>query len=96
MDSEQTGRLTALLLEAQQAHGRYEATELNGVFDEEWPRWYASHAVEHGLAEVLGRDAAADRVGEHLARAYAEYEQVDPKPDGTWAEYIANRWPDEL
>ncbi len=96
MDSEQTGRLTALLNEAQQSHGRYEATELNGVFDEEWPQWYGAYAVEHGLAEILGHDVAADRVGTHLANAYAEFEAADPKPDESWAEYIARRWPGEL
>jgi hypothetical protein len=96
MDSERTDRLAALLLEAQQAHGKYEATELNGVFDEEWPQWYASYAVDHGLAQILGREVAEERVGRHLATAYAEYEQVDPKPDGTWATYIAERWPEQL
>jgi len=48
------------------------------------------------LAQILGREVAEERVGRHLATAYAEYEQVDPKPDGTWATYIAERWPEQL
>lgn len=96
MDQERTARLTTLLNEAQQAHGKFEATELNGVFDEEWPRWYASYAIGHGLAEILGREVTVERVGDHLATAYAEYEGVDPKPDASWAEYIAQHWPDEV
>ena len=96
MDSELTGRLTALLNEAQQAHGQYEATELSGVFDEEWPQWYGSYIAEHGLAAILDRDIPADRLGAHLAKAYAEFEAADPTPDESWAEFIASRWPAEL
>ena len=33
----------AALRLAAQAHGDYEATELRGVYDPEWPGWYADH-----------------------------------------------------
>lgn len=32
-----------LLEEAAAAHGVYETEQLNGVYDEEWPTWYAAH-----------------------------------------------------
>ncbi|MGI8657799.1 MAG: hypothetical protein ACR2K4_03380 [Candidatus Limnocylindria bacterium] len=96
MESNQTDRLTALLNEAQRAHGTYEATELNGVFDQEWPQWYAAYAVEHGLGEILGHDVTADAAGAFLTRAYAEYEQTDPKPEASWAEVLAPRMLNEL
>ncbi len=96
MDSEQTGRLTTLLNEAEQAHAGYEAIELNGVPDAEWAAWYGSYIADHGLAAILGHDAPADRLGAHLATAYAEFEAADPTPDESWAEYIARRWPAEL
>lgn len=96
MDQTQTERLTELLNEAQRAHGSYEATELKGVFDEAWPQWYGAYAVDHGLSDILGREVTADSAGDHLGRAYAEYESADPKPDATWAEYIAERWPADL
>ncbi|MEL5992117.1 hypothetical protein ACOKGD_11250 [Microbacterium phosphatis] len=35
--------LKALLIEAATAHGRYEAEELGGVHDADWPAWYAAH-----------------------------------------------------
>ena len=44
--------IEALLAEAEQAHGTYEATVLQGVYDQDWPRWYAGYAVEHGVAEI--------------------------------------------
>jgi hypothetical protein len=38
-------KLTALLREAEAAHGKYEAEELGGVRDEEWAAWYAEFIV---------------------------------------------------
>ncbi len=39
--------LTVVLLEAlkdaSKAHGVYEAKELAGVYDDNWPQWYAEH-----------------------------------------------------
>ena len=37
--------LTALLREAEAAHGKYETEELGGVRDEEWAAWYAEFIV---------------------------------------------------
>ena len=37
--------LTRLLREAEAAHGKYEAEELGGERDEEWPAWYAEFVV---------------------------------------------------
>lgn len=43
MEPGMTEVLTELLRQAAEAHGRYEAEELGGVYDNEWPEWYASH-----------------------------------------------------
>jgi len=44
MDDEQTTTvLLAALTDAARAHGVYEETELAGVYDENWPHWYARH-----------------------------------------------------
>jgi hypothetical protein len=37
--------LTRLLKEAEAAHGKYEAEELGGERDEDWPAWYAEYIV---------------------------------------------------
>ena len=37
--------LTALLREAEAAHGKYETEELGGARDEEWAAWYAEFIV---------------------------------------------------
>jgi hypothetical protein len=38
--------LTRLLEEAEKAHGKYEAEELEGVRDENWASWYAEFIVD--------------------------------------------------
>jgi len=43
MTSDRAAALERLLTEPSAAHGVYEKTELNGVYDEEWSRWYAGY-----------------------------------------------------
>jgi len=40
------------LRDAAAAHGEYEKEKLGGVFDEEWPAWYAAH-----MARAAGLEA---------------------------------------
>lgn len=96
MDADRVARTAALLAETEYAHGAYEAEELNGVYDQAWPSWYASYAVEHGLADVLGRSVDAETTAAFLERTYAEYEATDPPPAAPWAEFLARRMVEEL
>ena len=95
MEADRSEAVATLLLETEAAHGMYETQELNGVYDEAWARWYAGHAVDHGLGELLGHPVAADEVAAVLTSAFAEFEALDPKP-GTWASYIGRRMVDDL
>ena len=79
MTTQPTDALERLLSETEGAHGVYETTELAGVYDQEWPRWYAAYAVEHGFAEVVGRDVAADDLADLLTRALGRAER--PRPE---------------
>lgn len=45
-DEEMTPVILDHLKQAADAHGVHEKTELNGVYDEQWPEWYAAHMVE--------------------------------------------------
>ncbi|MBO3664894.1 hypothetical protein [Microbacterium stercoris] len=50
--------LKTLLIDAATAHGRYEAEELGGVYDDDWPSWYAAHmaqALRDADREIRGR-----------------------------------------
>jgi hypothetical protein len=91
MGSDRVDAIEALLGKAEEAHGTYEKTELNGVYDQQWPQWYAAYAVEHGIGPMLGHDVSADQLGAFLASSYAEFEQDDPKPSDPWARYVARR-----
>ena len=88
--------VNALLVEAEAAHGAYEATELHGVYDKEWARWYAAYAVEHGIGALVGHELTADQLADFLANSYLQFEQADPKPEGTWSAYTARRIAAEL
>jgi hypothetical protein len=96
MESDRTAAVEALLVEAEQAHGRYEATELDGVYDQEWPQWYAAYAVDHGLGELLGHDVTTDELAALLARGFAEFDGTEPKPAASWSTHIARRIASEL
>jgi hypothetical protein len=85
-----------LLTRAEQAHARYEAAELNGEYDQDWPRWYGTYAVEHGIGRVFGRDVTPDELAAFLSASFAEYEATDPKPTESWAAYIGRRIATEL
>jgi hypothetical protein len=83
--------IEALLLQTEAAHGEYETAELNGVYDQDWARWYAAHAVEHGIGGLLGREVSAEELGTFLAAAFASYERDDPHRVTSWASSIAER-----
>ncbi|MCS5720162.1 hypothetical protein N1027_18680 [Herbiconiux sp. CPCC 205763] len=38
--------LLELLKNAAAAHGIHEKDDLGGVFDEQWPEWYAAHMTQ--------------------------------------------------
>lgn len=88
--------IRALLLQAKEAHGTYESTELNGVYDQEWASWYAGYAVENGMGSLLGHDVTVAALAEFLASSYAAFEQSDSKRSEPWAGYIARRMAVEL
>jgi hypothetical protein len=96
MAADRVGRIEELLHEAEQAHGRYEAAELNGVYDAEWARWYATFAVEHGIGPILGRDVSTDELAAFLSSGFADFEASEPKPAESWAAYLARRIAAEL
>lgn len=96
MEADRANAIAALLREAELAHAEHEAKDLGGVYDQEWPRWYAAYAVEHGIAAVLGRDVTVEQLTTFLADAYAEFSSADPRPVEPWADATATRIVAEL
>jgi len=93
---DRTEAVTALLAETEQAHGVYETTELNGVYDQEWPAWYAASAVEHGIGALVGHHVTVDRLAKFLASTFADFKRIEPTPSEGWAAYTARRITAEL
>jgi hypothetical protein len=95
-DADPTDAVAALLTEAETAHGIYEMTELNGVYDQGWPGWYAAYAVDHGIGWLLGRDVTADHLGPFLGSTFADFKATEPQASDGWAVYTARRITAEL
>jgi hypothetical protein len=83
--------VTALLVRAEEAHGEYERTELKGMYDEQWPQWYAQYAIEQGIGELLGRRLTVDELSAFLASSYGEFKEASAEPGEEWAAYTARR-----
>ena len=91
-----TQGIEALLVRAAAAHGVFEETELQGVYDQAWPRWYATYAVEHGIGRLLGHPVTSDRLAEFLATSNVDYEKTEPERREPWATVTARRISAEL
>ena len=96
MTDERHGAVDALLVETAEAHGVFEETELHGIYDQDWPIWYAAYAVEHGIGALIGHEVTAYELAEFLASSNLEFERTDPKPNEPWATYTARRITAEL
>ena len=94
MAADRIEAVNALLVETMEAHGTFEETELNGLYDQEWPRWYAGYAVEHGIGVLIGHAVTIEQLGQFLVDSNVEFEQT--KPDEPWASYTARRIAAEL
>lgn len=88
---DRTAALEALLRKAGEAHSVYERDELDGVYDEDWPAWYARWAVDNGLADIMGRPIDAEELGRSFASAWDAARKQDPPPAVPWAAWMARR-----
>ena len=81
--------LALLLAEAGSAHGGYEAAKLGGVYDEQWPVWYARYLVAHGIGAFLGRTVTVEEVATLLSDCDAAYKRENPATG--WPDFYAQR-----
>ena len=84
MSADMTAAVEALLARTQAAHGDYETTQLNGVYDEAWPQWYAEHAVAHGLGDLLGRPIDVEELAAFFTSAWDEAKRAGVEPSEPW------------
>jgi steroid delta-isomerase-like uncharacterized protein len=90
MYSQLQQQIAALLSETGAAHGVYEEGQLNGVYDQNWPAWYADYLVEHGLGDVIGESVSIEQLG-HLLKQY-DQDYRREQPGESWPAYYATRF----
>jgi hypothetical protein len=81
--------LVDLLYRTSSAHGAYETTALNGVYDESWAIWYADWAIRNGLNSLLGTKFTAADLGLALTDLNEEHKKATTAED--WAQFTARR-----
>jgi hypothetical protein len=91
MTDDRADAIRQLLVRAEAAHGAYEANELEGRYDEAWPRWYAQFMVDDRLGGLLGREISVDEVERTLSSSWTEAEASSPTPAESWPALVAER-----
>src|SRR5690349_11504971 len=89
MPTDKQQAIARLLSQAGAAHGAYEERELNGVYDQNWPEWYAAYLVQHGLAGLLGAAISTGQLSQLLTEYDQEYRRE--RPGIGWPEFYARR-----
>ncbi len=67
--------IATLLKQAMKAHGVYEKNELHGVYDEQWPDWYAGFVIEHGMNSLLAQPVTAADLGRFFDESNQRYKE---------------------
>ena len=88
-----THRIESLLIQAEQAHGQYEQTILNGIYDQDWAIWYANYAIDQGIEKVLNRSFSGEQLSQFLSQSYEQYKVEQSQK--TWAAYTAQKLVEE-
>lgn len=86
-------QVESLFIQAEQAHGQYEQTILNGIYDQDWASWYATYTIEQGLEKVLNRPVAEERLSQFLSQSYEQYKAEQAQK--TWAAFTAQKLVEE-
>jgi hypothetical protein len=90
MSANNITQIAKLLSQAGSAHHHFERTVLKGVYDQEWPAWYADYVITHGLGELLPAPVTVEQLGRFLADNYELYKREDSSKLG-WADYTAQQ-----
>lgn len=81
-------KIAKLLAETGAAHHQFEQTVLKGVYDQEWPAWYAEHLLELKLNDLLSRPVTQADLSNFLFQSDEVRKQQRPEPD--WVDYTAH------
>ncbi len=77
MTQETATPIIDLLSRVGAAHHTYEQTILKGVYDQNWPTWYAEYALEHGLKALLQRKMTVEQLGRFFRESICDHRADD-------------------
>jgi hypothetical protein len=81
--------IAALLAKAGAAHHQYEQTVLKGVYDQDWPTWYADYVIRHGLGELLNQAVTVEQISQFFCHRNEDHKREHPLQN--WADYTAKK-----
>lgn len=81
--------LEGLLARASQAHHAYEQDELNGEYDQEWPRWYAAFLIEEDVSALIQPPPPLGELADALRSITKEHEALSEKLE--WNAFAAEK-----
>ncbi len=87
MPDDRVEEIEALLVQANEAHHKFQQTELSGANDQDWPRWYAGYLVEQGVSALFGHAVTIDQLTRFFIDNYAEFERS--KSGESWSAFTA-------
>jgi hypothetical protein len=96
MTSDRRKALEALLSKTEAAHGAYQSSVLNGVYDEDWARWYAQYAVDNGIGALAGAPVAPEELAGFFTASWEEAQRGASTADEPWATQTARRIEEEM
>lgn len=82
-------QITRLLERSHTAHAEYEASVLNGQYDEQWPDWYAAWLIEQGINDFLNVDLQTPELTTLLIDITEQHKQTDGAKN--WYDYTAEQ-----
>ena len=84
-------KLSQLLEEAHTERAVYEKDVLQGVWDEQWPTWYADYLFAHGILDMGIFDSQSREPQEGLALLLAEADRAHQRtsPQTNWPDFYA-------
>jgi hypothetical protein len=94
MSQTMTLKISALLSQAGSAHHQYEQTVLKGVYDQDWPTWYADYAIKNGLVELLNQAVTVEQISQFFRQRNEDYKRENPSQN--WADYTAKKMTEDF
>lgn len=84
-----TTQIETLLIQSEQAHGQYERSVLNEVYDQNWATWYAQYAIAHNIDKYLDKQLSTEQLSQFLNQSYDQYKAEQSQQ--SWATYTAEK-----